>query len=107
MATTLNVRYAPSPHVARFRSIRIIIDGDVAGTVKNGGTAHFPVSAGEHTVRAKMDWCRTRPVHVSVVNDSSVTVTASTGNNPLREFFTQVFHPSRFIQLVTSSGVSG
>lgn len=48
------------------RSYKIVIDGDVAGTVRPGECRDFPVSPGEHEVHAKIDWARSSPVKASV-----------------------------------------
>ena len=44
----------------------MFIDGDRAGYVNSGQTTAFPVAPGQHRVRVKVDWMRSREVEVSV-----------------------------------------
>jgi|SRR5690554_50550 len=41
----------------RIRDYKIFIDGQQVGTIANGETKDFPTTVGQHTVRAKIDWC--------------------------------------------------
>lgn len=41
----------------RTRAYRVFIDGEEAGKIGNSKTEEFPLSAGKHTVKCKIDWC--------------------------------------------------
>ncbi len=56
------------------RNYQILIDGQLVGTIANGETKDFPVTAGSHTVKAKIDWCGS--------SDISITL----GENETKEF---------------------
>ena len=67
MATASIVSIARTSQWAnRLRSVKVIIDGEVVGSVGDGETRDFTVSPGEHQVAAKLDWYRSRPVTVMV-----------------------------------------
>lgn len=57
-----------------FRAIKIYIDGVYVGDVANGNKASFEVPEGEHTVRAKIDWCSSEEHTMTVMNDSEQTL---------------------------------
>ena len=43
----------------RLRQYEIIVDGRKIGDIRNGETRKFPIEAGQHTIVAKIDWCKT------------------------------------------------
>jgi hypothetical protein len=55
------------------RAYKIYIDGVYRGKIKRNATKDFEVGNGTHVVVAKMDWCRSNKLCVSV-NDSIVEV---------------------------------
>ena len=50
----------------RLRGINIFIDGNKVGSIANGETKSFEVGAGQHTLKAKIDWAGSRELPVSV-----------------------------------------
>jgi hypothetical protein len=38
------------------RNYKVFIDGHLAGTISNGATKEFPITAGQHTVTVKINW---------------------------------------------------
>jgi hypothetical protein len=48
------------------RSIAIFADGQKVGQLKNGESRAFELSPGEHQIFAKIDWCKTPLLAVSV-----------------------------------------
>jgi hypothetical protein len=43
------------------------IDGSYSGSIAYGATAHFQLPPGEYEVTVNMDWCRSRPVRITVL----------------------------------------
>jgi hypothetical protein len=41
-----------------FRSYLVMVDGERAAKVRQGGTVEVPVPPGRHEVHLKIDWCR-------------------------------------------------
>ncbi len=41
----------------RFRDYRLFLDGKKIGTIANGQTERFETTSGQHTLVAKIDWC--------------------------------------------------
>jgi hypothetical protein len=54
------------------RRCSILVDDKHVAYVSHGETIEIPVDDGDHTVVAKMDWCRSTPLAVSVQPDSTV-----------------------------------
>lgn len=46
----------------------IFINGQKAGSVRNGEKKEFPAAPGHVDLYAKIDWCKTRPVTVDLQN---------------------------------------
>lgn len=52
----------------RFRRYRILIDGVEVGRIRRGETLRFPVPAGRHSLRLKIDWVSSRAWPFTVAN---------------------------------------
>ncbi|MGD0255858.1 MAG: DUF4190 domain-containing protein [Acidimicrobiales bacterium] len=52
----LRITRNPAPWRDRYRSYKVLVDGAEVGTVRNGETTDFGISAGHHEVRIKLDW---------------------------------------------------
>lgn len=50
----------------KFRKYKIYIDDVYCGDIKNKETKEFPAQAGNHTVFAKVDWCRSNRLNISI-----------------------------------------
>ena len=53
----------------RLRHIGIYVDGQKLGTVANGEVKSFDVPDGNHSVKAKIDWCGSRELEFSLSNE--------------------------------------
>ena len=58
------------------REYRILVDGEERGQLKAGGTTEIPVSAAQHTVEARIDWCGSLPCHVTTRKGSTTFLNA-------------------------------
>ena len=61
----------------RARQIGVYLDNCKIGTILNGETKEFDVPSGQHTVRAKIDWCGSRNLTCQISEDEIKTVTIS------------------------------
>ena len=52
-----------SGYADRLRAYGVVVDGVKIGAIRNGETKQFPVSAGQHELRMKMDWCGSAPAY--------------------------------------------
>jgi hypothetical protein len=48
------------------RAFKVMIDGQQAGTVKNGSSEEFKVEPGNHKVFCKVDWCSSREFELNL-----------------------------------------
>lgn len=55
-----------SEWVNRLRGYKILINGNQAGTVKNGGSEEFLVQPGNNTVQCKVDWYSSSPFSIDI-----------------------------------------
>jgi hypothetical protein len=46
------------------RAYKVVLDGVVVGQVKNGQTAEFELTPGQHVLHLKIDWCRSNIVEI-------------------------------------------
>jgi hypothetical protein len=46
----------------RARAIKLFLNGESVGTILDGETKEFPVTPGEVTVTASIDWCAAEPL---------------------------------------------
>ncbi len=57
-----------------FRRIVVDVDGEPAARVGHGKTVEVPVSPGQHSIRARMDWHASPTIQVDVPAGETVTV---------------------------------
>ncbi len=61
----------------RMREIGIYLDWQKLGTIANGETKEFDIPAGNHKLKAKIDWCGSRELILSVSDHETKNVTLS------------------------------
>jgi hypothetical protein len=71
-AATRIVIHRTSQYANKVRSIGIYINGQKAGTIDDGEVKEFAVSPGSSEIRAKIDWCRTRPLTLDIREGQSI-----------------------------------
>ncbi|WP_147251470.1 hypothetical protein [Blastococcus sp. TBT05-19] len=69
-------------YVAVYRRYRILIDGRKVGAVKRGETLRTTVTAGPHTVAARIDWSGSPAVEVNVPPGGQVALDVEPSNDP-------------------------
>jgi hypothetical protein len=101
MATTLNI-HRPRQRANRFRRYRLTVDQRDVGFIRNEEILIVAVEPGVHTVEARIDWCRSRPLTVTVLPDHAAPVEVGTNvpnNQPSGAIFTMMFQPSDYLYL--------
>lgn len=63
----------------RVRNIKILLNGAEIGTIKNAETKEFPVTPGNHSLQARVDW------------GTSNIESFSIGDNEIRQFYIDSF----------------
>ncbi len=61
----------------RARQIGVYLDNQKIGTILNGETKEFDIPSGQHTVRAKIDWCGSKNITIQTNENEIKTVTIS------------------------------
>jgi hypothetical protein len=54
------------------RSYKVLVDGNIAGRVRQGKELMVPAEAGRHVVRLAIDWCSSQDVEVDVPEGGEV-----------------------------------
>jgi len=74
MATLRIVR--DSGYADRIRAYAVVIDSKRVGEIRNGEVKDFPISAGEHNLCLKIDWCGSNTVHFAASEEDVITFSA-------------------------------
>lgn len=88
--------------VERWRSFRIILDGQQVAALSRGGQVALEVAAGRHTVRAKVDWHGSPTVELDLADDEQVHLTCqplSVQAYYLRYVYVVLVRPDRYLGL--------
>ena len=72
----------PSAWHCRFRAYAVFIDDQKVGTIRNGKTVDFPVSAGLHQLRIQVDWSPSNTLEFDVYPGSLVQFACGSGSAP-------------------------
>jgi hypothetical protein len=78
------------------RRLIVEVDGQVVARLRQGEQEAIPVEPGERMVQARMDWCTSAPLHVTLTGDERRTVVAAL---PLRALRDMVVRPRRALNL--------
>ena len=74
-----------SEYTNRLRSIKLFLDDKELGPVKNGETVLFEIAAGNHLLKAKIDWCSSNIIalHIKENEAKKFNLSSFAKNNPL------------------------
>jgi len=72
----------PSQYADKARVYRILVDGAPSGTIKSGGELSLELTAGEHVIQARIDWCRSNALKIVV--GSGAPTELEVGSNALK-----------------------
>ena len=76
--------YRESEHSNKLRNYKIFIDGEFVGTIADGETLDFPISYGNHTVMASIDWCGSPDVEVTLSENEIKKMKISSFKIPIK-----------------------
>ena len=97
-----------SGYADRFRSYRIILDGKCIGDVAPGGELRANVSAEQHVLEARIDWCGSEAMRLNVTGDHRVVVrSALRGWRVLLVIFYIIFLRRSYLVLDLDPPVAG
>ena len=54
------------------RRYKVIIDGEVKGQIKNGGTFECEIPCGHHSLQLRVDWCSSNTVEFDAEDNKTV-----------------------------------
>jgi hypothetical protein len=74
VAARIELHRASGSYRDRLRSYRILIDGERAGSVKEGQTASVEVPPGRHEVELRIAWCRSPAIAIDVADRATVSL---------------------------------
>lgn len=52
----------------------MLVDGQTVGALKAGETLEVRVAPGQHRIEARIDWCRSRPLDLTLSDGQRVTL---------------------------------
>ena len=68
---TLRIRRVDES-INMLRAYKILVNGQPVGKVDNGGVLDLPLEPGVHQVSAKIDWCASPPMSVTIASGGVV-----------------------------------
>ncbi len=60
------IRRAHASWADRARKYRVLVDGGQRAEIGDDETVQIPVTPGQHVIRMKIDWCRSRDLQVDI-----------------------------------------
>jgi hypothetical protein len=89
--STLHLTRQLSKWRDRARDYTVVLDGSAIGEIANGATRDFRVSAGDHTLRMKIDWAGSREEHFHADAGETIEFTCRAADTKLAfAFFTAI-----------------
>ncbi len=65
-----------SGYADRLRAYKVVLDGKEAGKIGDGETIEFPISAGQHSLSLKIDWCGSNTIQFTVLEGDVIAFNA-------------------------------
>ncbi len=79
------------------RSFSVILDGNSVTSIKSGETIHIPLTPGEHTIRLKVDWCRSEELTFSLNEGTNTELHCGSTYNDWRCMIMPFIKPSSYV----------
>src|SRR5262245_49871573 len=98
MPASIGLSRAEDAWQDRLRSYKVVLDGEVVGSIGWGEDKVFDVSPGSHTVQLRIDWCRSEAIVVDV-RDGERAQLKCHGRSPLLAMYWVTFARNRYIAL--------
>lgn len=87
-----------SEYSNKLRKIEIHIENKKIGEINDGETKEFVVEPDEHKLTAKIDWCKSKDLIISVKDEETKTIDLSS-RNPIESLYFVTFRKDRYLQL--------
>jgi len=81
------------------RRFRVLVDGVIAGYVRELDTVALPVPAGPHEIQVRFDFSRSKPTPVAVASGADVKLSCGFVGGALGAVVLQVVRPHRSLAL--------
>lgn len=81
----------------RGRKIKLEIDGEFVGSIKNGESLIFEVNPGKHLVQAKIDWCSSNLIELNASDNSEFEYELKKGRGPA--IYRIIFNSGEYLSL--------
>lgn len=62
----------PKEWINKYRRYKIFLDGNSLGEIKNDEILEFELPNGQHTIKAKIDWCSSNEMTVTGYNNEPI-----------------------------------
>ena len=96
-----------SGYADRARAYKVILDGAEIGEIRNGETRDYPISAGRHELRLKIDWCGSNVVEFTAEGDAPTVFQVKSnlrGAHALLTFWYTFFARNSYLSIEQTSG---
>ena len=61
-------------YVDCLRRYRVLLDGELSGTIAPGGELRLEIGPGEHVVEARIDWCGSQPMRFAATGQHHLVI---------------------------------
>jgi hypothetical protein len=86
------------------RRYKIYIDDVKVGAIRVGKTIEIPVAPGRHRIKAKIDWCSSPELIVTVGPGQRAALAVGTSGSILSMLANQIFAPHKYLALTPAQG---
>lgn len=104
-SVSIRVRRASNWWADSLRAYEVVIDGCVAGRIRQGESHDFEVAAGSHEIFLKISWCRSEKLVLDLAAGQEAVVDCS-ARRLITGFYAITFGRSRYIK-VTHVALAG
>ncbi|MBW8523938.1 YusG family protein [Chryseobacterium chendengshani] len=80
------------------RSIEIFLDNEKIGEIKDGESKEFEIAAGNHALKAKIDWCSSNLINLNIKEEEILRYNLS-GRNPFLALFYITLGKDQYLEL--------
>ena len=87
-------------HQSILRKVTIILDGKRIGKIANGEIKSFSISDGNHTIIAKIDWCRSPEISFYIPKNHTKRFLLSFTESLFLSMYQSVFDTKNYIKLI-------
>jgi len=100
---TINI-HRPWAYFGFVRKLKVWIDDTHIGFVESRTIQTFKIDSGTHVLRVSMDWCKSKPLEISIQNEEEIRLTVKTAF-VLTALFLSIFRPSEVFQVLIDESI--